>query len=401
MKKLTILLSCLLALTLASCTGQSTAGTENTDAVTAAENTAETEAKTEASTEPYTVTEGEDGVDFTIDFPAGKDITVLQLTDTQMQNYYGARNQTRKTQTRNAFFTGMSKKHEDRVWRYMDEAVERTCPDIIVLTGDNIYGELDDDGRMWLELIEKMDSYKIPWLTVFGNHDNESAKGVMWQIEQLQKSEYCLFSQGNVTGNSNYSVLITRGGKAEYLFYMIDTNGCKTKPSNPGEGMMPDNIDIDKIQQSAGVFEDQLEWIRDVRKAVSARHGDIPSLMFLHIPPAHSNTAVQTLYGSEYNTEYFVPTLEGDLGISREAHGGFSSGQFWSLAKKVGCKGMFVGHQHKIATSVVYDGIRITYGLKTGTYDYHAEDMLGSTKITLPVAGGDFTVTYIHSELEY
>jgi hypothetical protein len=182
-----------------------------------------------------TDTEGKDGLDFVIDFPAGEDLVILQITDTQMQAVKGARNATRRTQISNAFFSnGLGRSHDKRVWRYTDEAVERVKPDLIVLTGDNIYGELDDSGEMWLELIGKMDSYGIPWCVVFGNHDNESGKGVRWQVEQLMESEYCIFKQGSVSGNSNYNLLIRQGGEAKYLLYMLDSNGCKVKPSNPG-----------------------------------------------------------------------------------------------------------------------------------------------------------------------
>lgn len=49
-----------------------------------------------------------------------------------------------------------------RYWQYVEEGGERTNPDLIVLTGDNIYGETDDEGELWLEMIEVLDSFEIP-----------------------------------------------------------------------------------------------------------------------------------------------------------------------------------------------------------------------------------------------
>ena len=95
----------------------------------------------------------------------------------------------------------------------------------------------------------------------------------------------------------------------------------------------------------------------------------------------------------------FEPYIKGDIGVAREVYGGFHELYFWTYAKSLKCIGIFVGHQHKIATSVVDDGIRITYGLKTGTYDYHSSDMLGSVKITLSKA--DFNVEYLYSNIKY
>lgn len=347
----------------------------------------------------YTVTKGENGVDFVLEFPQDKEITVLQIADTQMQRYGVGRNDTRIAQTTAAFFTDMPQDHQTRVWQYMDEAVEASQPDLIVLTGDNIYGEMDDDGQMWMALCEKMDSYRTPWLTVFGNHDNESAKGVTWQIEQLQKSEYCVFAQGEVTGNSNYSVLIQQGDTPKYLFYLLDTNGCRVIESNPGEAMMPDNVDIDKICQTQGLQADQLAWVRTGSAKAFAAYGRVPVLMFFHIPPEEARTAVDTLYPDAYSKVSFRPDREGDLGIGREKHSGFACEGFWELAGEIGCEGIFVGHQHKIATSIVYDGIRITYGLKTGTYDSHSSDLLGATEISLGDDG--VRVNYLYSQIAY
>ena len=351
----------------------------------------------------YRVTDmgGEEGLDFIIDFPAGKDLTILQITDTQMQTMAGVRNEIRKIQVGNAFFSALPDDFEFRVWRYMDEAVDKSTPDLIVLTGDNIYGELDDSGEMWLALIEKMDSYGIPWCTVFGNHDNESGKGVQWQVEQLLASEYCIFRQGTMSGNSNYNLLIRQGGEAKYLFYMMDSNGCTTKPNNPGEGMMPDNVDIDKIQQAAGFRNDQIAWLNKSAKNIRKTHGEVPVLLFYHIPVIDIAQIILQTYPSAGRTLPFSPDQEGDFGMAKEVISGVAGDRFWKTAKSIGCTGMFVGHQHKVATSIVCDNIRVTYGLKTGTYDYHDEDLLGATKITLSESGGEFEVEYLYSELLY
>ena len=115
--------------------------------------------------------------------------------------------------------------------------------------------------------------------------------------------------------------------------------------------------------------------------------------MFYHIPPVEATfTTAQSgvVQGSYFdNGESF--------GIFKEAHGGFLNARFYSAARGIGCVGMFVGHQHKIATSAVIDGIRLTYGLKTGTYDYHDSQMLGTTEITINESDNAFNVKYLFS----
>lgn len=99
---------------------------------------------------------------------------------------------------------------------------ERHCgtakPDLIIITGDVIYGETDDSGEVWKQLISVMDSFQIPWGFCFGNHDNESAKGVQWQVDTAMAAEYCCFAQGNVTGNSNYNILIEQEGEPLFIY---------------------------------------------------------------------------------------------------------------------------------------------------------------------------------------
>ena len=43
----------------------------------------------------------------------------------------------------------------------------------------------------------------------------------------------------------------------------------------------------------------------------------------------------------------------------------------------------FFGHCHNNNASILHEGIRWTFGLKTGTYDYHEKEKLGGTLITL------------------
>lgn len=381
--------------------------TDTAAEATEAPTEAEAESEPPAPDKTYVLTDnqGENGLDFIIDFPAGKDLVILQLADIQLQTLKGARTPERRSQLSGAYFTGFpaSKRndHEYRAWRYVDEAIAKVKPDLILLTGDNVFGETDDSGEDWLEFVARMDGYGIPWCPVFGNHDNESAMGVRWQIEQLEQSEYCIFKQGSVSGNSNYNLLIRQGGEARYLLYMMDSNGCKVRTDVAGAGLMPDNPDIDRIVQDAGFCDDQLIWMRDSGNAVRRAYGEVPSLIFFHIPDYSAWKCVRNVYGDEMDTFPFYPDREGDTGFALESLGGYDNGPFRDYAQEIGCIGMFVGHRHKVATSIDCEGIRVTYGLKTGTYDYHDESMLGSTKITLDETEGKMAVEYVPTELEY
>ena len=290
-----------------------------------------------------------------------------------------------------------------RYWQYIEEGVRKTDPDLIILTGDNIYGETDDDGRLWVEMTNVLDSFEIPWLCVFGNHDNESQKGVLWQIQVVNESKYGYMKEGKcLNGNCNYTVGIKQANKLKYVFYMLDTNGCALKPSNYGESLLPNNPDLNEIQQTIGIYPDQISWMTESSENIFSVVGKIPSMMFFHVPPCETYYSVIHRYADTYGSWPFYANRDGDKGMAREQLGGFqSNGMLFDIAKDIGCVGMFMGHQHNVATSTMYNGIRLTYGLKTGTGDYHSADMLGTTKITIKEIDNSFDVEYIHTDIDY
>lgn len=166
--------------------------------------------------------------------------------------------------------------------------------------------------------------------------------------------------------------------------------------------MMEDNPDIALITQQAGIYSDQRAWINKTGKYIAEQYGDVPALVFMHIPIAEAATAARRQYKETYQSYPFTPDLAGDAGVSYEAFGGIDTGgAFWELAKTRGVMGMFFAHQHNIATSIVYDDIRLSYGLKTSTHDYHMPELLGSLAITLGEHDGALSVQYNYTELPY
>ena len=60
-----------------------------------------------------------------------------------------------------------------------------------------------------------------------------------------------------------------------------------------------------------------------------------------------------------------------------------TSGLFDKIAELGSTTHIFVGHDHINSLSVTYDGVRLTYGLKTGPTCYFEEEMQGATLITI------------------
>ena len=137
------------------------------------------------------------GCDYLVRLPAGRTPRILQLTDMQVidatqQRYSGRLNE-------KEVVCWAPENADAECYGHIRSLVAQTNPDLIFITGDIVYGEFDDSGRSLEQFCAFMNGLCIPWAPVFGNHDNESARGVAWQCDLLESGEYCLFRRGNVT----------------------------------------------------------------------------------------------------------------------------------------------------------------------------------------------------------
>ena len=168
--------------------------------------------------------------DFLLDLPADRPLRVLQLTDMQIIDASQQRTPNRLNEREIALWQpdAIPVQCTDQI----RSVVAQANPDLIFITGDVIYGEFDDSGDSLELFCDFMDSFGIPWAPVYGNHDNETLRGVDWQNARLEAAPLCLFKKGSVTGNGNYSILLTRNGTPCRALYMMDSGGCPALRSN-------------------------------------------------------------------------------------------------------------------------------------------------------------------------
>lgn len=304
--------------------------------------------------------------DFTVEVEEGRDPIVLQLSDTQIIDA----GQTRPGRDGVDYNFWATDQVEERCYDYVAETIEATNPDLIIITGDVIYGEFDDNGSVWTSFVQFMESFQIPWAPVFGNHDNESKMGVDWQCEQLENAEYCLFEQKTLTGNGNYSVGIVQGGEIKRMFYMLDTNGCGNASA---ESLANGHTRGDFV----GFGSDQIAWYTNQIAQLKEVSPDTKISFAYHIQQAIFEDAYEK-YGfnqsekyQDINIDLLKDKAEGDFGyIGRQLKGPWDTGYtVWNGMKALGVDSVFVGHEHCNSASVVYDGVRFQFGQKSSEYD--------------------------------
>ena len=281
----------------------------------------------------------------------------------------------------------------DRAYKYMDYVVEQTNPDLIIVTGDIIYGRYDTDGTILKSIVNRLSSYNIPWAPVFGNHDNESPVGVNYQVTQFLLAKNCLFiARSELTGNGNYSIGLFINNKLVRSLYMIDTKGCTCLGGD------------DTKKSPYGIEKEQIKFIQECQARCELYNGSVvKGFVAMHVMPAIMTSAVFIKYGVQVND---LSKLGGSFTIPDNDDGDFGSfhensvlvvdksgNAFYDF---VDCNidGIFVGHEHQNNASVYFDGIRLTYGLKSSTCDFYQPSKLGGTLIE--VSENDFEVTHIY-----
>ena len=325
---------------------------------------------------------GEGASEFTLNVPAGQNVKILQLTDTQIIDVTQLRSDNRLS-------AAEKQKWEDAdsvCYWYVREMVAKTKPDFIVVTGDTVYGEFDDSGQQFAGFVEQMDSFGIYWTLVWGNHDNESDIGIAEQLRMLSESKYCLFYPGNTDGNCNFSIDIRQNARYVKTLFFVDTNAC-----------VQNRVDSESdVIRSTGATEEQRLWYADRVAALQEEHGTASGLLFMHIPIAAYRTALQEKYPSVFAGDPEIPeNTDGDFGcVHNDAFDVWDTDNtFFETAAAGGTDGIFVGHNHSNNASILYNGVRLTWGLKTGTFDSFTKGELGGTVIEI-TADSSFSVRH-------
>lgn len=291
---------------------------------------------------------------FLLKIPTDRDFKILQLTDLHLG------------------FGSLSKSKDKLALSAVRKLIEKTKPDLIVLTGDCIFPFLPMSGtrnnrKQANRLTAFLDSFEIPYTLVFGNHDCEmgSVCGKEELSQEYRKGKYCLFTQGRkeLTGVGNFFIeLADASGQVLLTLVMLDSNMY-------GEGGWFFS-GFDRIH------DDQTEWCMNRLNALKQENPDMQAMAFFHMPPAEFKKAYEKMKLGDRSVIY----CHGSVG-EKDEYFGISKyeGTFFQRAAENGViKWMFCGHDHLNTLSLIYKGIQLTYGM---SIDYLAYKDIRSSYI--------------------
>lgn len=315
---------------------------------------------------------------FVLQKEPGKDFKILNLTDIQYNDLLdiGQRKYTEET---------------------IRTLIEQEQPDLITMTGDQVWAAFQKQSQK--DLIQFMDSFGIPWAPVFGNHDGEGNADKNWLADRYLESEYCLFKKGpnNIGGVGNYVINIMEGDKIVQSLIMMDAGASRSYDGMPEERqMIADALDNDtqeyilnddgtRKQEAFGtgyefISESQVAWYKwAVEGAKKVNGGEMPeSIAFFHIALPEFYLAYLQWKDSGYAPEMGFGEKREQVCCPK-----VNSGMFAAIQELGSTKNVIVGHDHVNSYSVMYEGIRLTYALKTGDRCYADDDLNGGTVLTI------------------
>lgn len=237
------------------------------------------------------------------------------------------------------------------------QLVEASQPDLIISTGDNIYpillfGGTPNNLKSSKMVANLLDSFSIPWTTVYGNHDVETY--ALYGKEKLSNMyssySHSIFKKGpdDIDGQGNQCILIKNKDKLIYCLFLFDSH------MYIGGGNFFSGFDH--------VHENQVLWYEKTLSNLKEEYGDdIKSLAFFHIPCSEYKTAWREFCKGNKEVKFFY----GEVGEINDYFGTPKKKSliFDSFLKNKSTKGIFCGHDHLNTTSIEYKGIRLTYGM--------------------------------------
>lgn len=259
----------------------------------------------------------------------------------------------------------------------ISKLIEKVRPDLITLTGDNAF-----DSLAHLKLIEFLESFSVPWAPVMGNADHTGCISEFWLAYRLSRAKNCLFSFGpEGHGYGNYIINIRENGRAVQTLFMMDTHH--------EEEMMKGSYDH--------LSREQVEWYEWAVKGIASNEGKtVPSTAVMHIPVPEIQNAWDSVY--DYEKQELTGRYKNEPFCKMHEKNGaplFNNG-FFEKAKNLGStKNMLFGHDHINCFCIEYEGIDLTYAMKTGYGCYWEKETNGGTVLTVS-SDGKVKTDYIY-----
>lgn len=255
----------------------------------------------------------------------------------------------------------------------INAALDREEPDLVVYSGDQIWGGITNNKFTPDKATEVLDALtkpvrerKIPFTICFGNHDRQVGLTNEEQFEIYKEFDYFIGESVNgIDGVANHVIEIRDGDELRFLLYLIDSHS---------------NLKIGYDH----VHDNQIEWYKKTRDEYEKKYGRlIPSVVIQHIPLCEifglltevkkgTKGAVRG-FRTHANRFYIInkDKVNAD-GFMKEspADPQENSGEFAAFKEKGEVLGVYFGHDHNNSFNGKVEGIDLGYTQGAGFHVY-------------------------------
>lgn len=242
---------------------------------------------------------------------------------------------------------------------YLKILLKKTNPDLVLMLGDIAGpGEIHIENtvqlrKMLTSLTAPIENKKIPWASVFGNHDDNF--GVSNEEAQKIYGEFplCLSKAGpeEFRGSGTYTLTVfdRNGTKPVFNIYAFDSHGSDLNPKR-------------------GVDFNQVKWYYSVSEKLEKEQNRVlPALAVMHIPLTEMGEA--SLSPEENG-------LTGEFG-EKVSCNSLNNGLFRACLERGDIKYFCFGHDHSNNFTLNYKGISLSFDGYLSAHACHNVRQLG------------------------
>ncbi|ORY71906.1 Metallo-dependent phosphatase-like protein [Pseudomassariella vexata] len=191
---------------------------------------------------------------------------------------------------------------DPRTLDFIIKLLEEEKPDLVVLSGDQVNGGTAPDAQTAIfKYADILNKRKIPYVEIFGNHDDEKSLPRASQMSLLESLPYSLSKAGpdDIDGVGNYYIEVLARGKSTHpalTIYLLDSHSY-----SPDERQW---------QGYDWIKKNQIDWFKQTSSSLKKKNKQYThihmDLAFIHIPlPEYTNT--ESYYFGEWREGVTAP----------------------------------------------------------------------------------------------
>ncbi|KAK1827070.1 Metallo-dependent phosphatase-like protein [Podospora conica] len=169
---------------------------------------------------------------------------------------------------------------DPRTLDFVSKILEEERPNLVVLSGDQVNGETAPDTQSAIfKYAQLLIKHKIPYVSIFGNHDDEGSMSRAAQMDLIETLPYSLSKAGpaDIDGVGNYYIEVLARGHSDHsalTIYLLDTHAY-----SPNEK---------KFKGYDWLKKNQIDWFRETAQRLRKPHKQYSlvhmNIGFIHIP---------------------------------------------------------------------------------------------------------------------